>query len=103
MFISDHGCWILIFIYPGYRIPSPTTTKEEGGGNNLFSYLFCSHKFIETENYFIFEQVPNKNFSQLTKNFSFFYPKKLSPSSQKYGLRIGDPRSGIRKKLIRDP
>jgi hypothetical protein len=30
-------------------------------------------------------------------------PKKLSPSSQKYGFGIRDPRSGIRKKTIPDP
>jgi hypothetical protein len=35
----------------------------------------------------------------LDTEFKYFYPKKLSQSSQKYGLDTG---SGIRKKIIPD-
>jgi hypothetical protein len=42
---------------PGRRIPDPKTTTKERGEKNLLSYLFCSHKFHKTENYFIFEML----------------------------------------------
>jgi hypothetical protein len=45
-----------------------------------------------------------KNLGQFSKNYrTFFLPKKLSLSTQKYGFGIRDPRSGIRKKPIPDP
>jgi hypothetical protein len=95
MFVPDPGSWMLILSIPdiGSRVQQQQQKRGEGG-NNLFSYLFfCSHKFLKAGYYFIFEEVQHKNWSQLTKNFSFFYPKKLSPSSQKYGLRIRDPEN----------
>ncbi len=39
---------------------------------------------------------------QFSKNYRTFKPK-LSISSQKHGVGIQDPRSGIRKKPIPDP
>jgi hypothetical protein len=39
---------------------------------------------------------------QFSKNYRTFKPK-LSISSQKYGVGIQNPRSGIRKKPIPDP
>jgi hypothetical protein len=43
-----------------------------------------------------------KKFGQFSKIIELL-PKKLSLSSQTYGLGIRDPRSGIRKKPIPDP
>jgi hypothetical protein len=34
--------------------------EHRRGGKNLFSYFFCSHKFLKIENYFIFEQDKEK-------------------------------------------
>jgi hypothetical protein len=71
---------------------------------NLLSYLLCSHKFHEIENYFSFEVVKKKNLGQFSKNYITFYPKivtKLSktwvrdPGSGKTPFRIPDP--GIKK------
>ncbi len=45
---------ILIFTHSGYRIPDPKTATKERGEKNLLSNLFCSHKFHNIENYFIF-------------------------------------------------
>jgi hypothetical protein len=50
------GSRILILIYPGSRIQQQQQTRR---GKNK-SYLFCSHKYHRTENYFIFEQVKKK-------------------------------------------
>jgi hypothetical protein len=46
--------------------------------------------------------VLKKKFGQIFKEYITFY-LKLSLSSQKYGLGIRDPRSGMRKKPIPDP
>jgi hypothetical protein len=40
--------------------------------------------------------------ANFSKNYKTFY-SKMALSSQKYGLGIRDPRSGIRKKPIQDP
>jgi hypothetical protein len=44
-----------------------------------------------------------KKFGPIFQELLKFLPKKLSPSPQKYGFGIRDPRSGIRKKPIPDP
>jgi hypothetical protein len=44
-----------------------------------------------------------KKFGTIFKELLIFLLKKLSLSSQKYGIGIRDPRSGIRKKPIPDP
>ncbi len=67
-----------------------------------------SHPFFVTTNFtkiklFYFLTGTEKNLSQLTKNYLYFSSKKLSPSSQKYGLGNRDPRSRILKKPIPDP
>jgi hypothetical protein len=83
----DAGSWI--------TNPKTSTTKEEGKICCL-TVLFGLHKFHEIENYFIFKQGTEKNWSQFTKNYFIvpvpFTPKKLSLSSEKYGM-------GIRKKI----
>jgi hypothetical protein len=93
MFIPDPD-----FIYPGsifLSIPDLTTTKEERKKLVVLPF-FCSHKFLKTENYFIFEQVYKNFFYPLT----LFLPKivnKLSQIPIGWRSRIPDLRSGIRK------
>ncbi len=53
--VSKPESWLLILIYPRSRISDP------GSNRNSYSYLFCSHKFHKTGNYyFIFEQALKK-------------------------------------------
>jgi hypothetical protein len=52
------------------------------------------------ENYFSFEMLKEK-FGSICKEIKNFLPKKLSLSSQKYGVGILDPGSG--KNLFRIP
>jgi hypothetical protein len=94
------GSRILIFSHPGSRIQKQQ--QKTGVKKNFSQTIFCSHKFHKTEYYLIFDKLKKKiwpNFQELLK----FLPKKLSPSHQKYGFGIRDPRSGIRKKPIPDP
>ncbi len=59
----------------GSRIPDPKTATKERGGENLLSYLFCSHKILKIKNYFIFEMLKEKNLGKFSKNYGIFYPK----------------------------
>jgi hypothetical protein len=68
------GSRILIFTHPGSRIPDPKTATKERG---------------------------EKKFGPIFKELLNLLPKKLSLSSQKYGLGIRDP--GSRKNLFRIP
>ncbi len=64
---------ILIFTHSESRISDPKKTN----------------KFHKIVNYFIFEMLKKKKLGQFSKNYRNFYPKKLSLSSQKYGLGSG--------------
>ncbi len=52
--VVDPRClsWILIFFHPR------STKNKKRGGETIFSYLFCSHKFQKIEKYSIFEKEP---------------------------------------------
>jgi hypothetical protein len=68
--VADPGCLsrILIFIYPGSRIPDPTTktTKEEG---KIFVVLtFCLATNFTKFKIILFLNSTGKNLSQLTQN-----------------------------------
>ncbi len=81
---------------PGSRIPDPkTATKERGEKKICCHTFFCSHKFHNIANYFIFLMLKKKIW-QILKKLKNFLPKKLSQSSQKYGLGIRDRGSEIR-------
>jgi hypothetical protein len=67
------------------------------GGGKFLSNLFSNHKFYKIENYFIFTGM-EKKCEPIDKGLHYFLPKKLSLSSQNYGLGIQ-----IRKKPITDP
>jgi hypothetical protein len=93
--VADPGCLSRI-PDPGSRIPDPkTATKERGERKLVVIPFFCSQKFHKIVKYFSFEMLKKKVWS-IFKELSNFLPKKLSLSSQKYGFRIRDPRSGIR-------
>ncbi len=98
------GSWFLPIPDPGSRISDPrskNSNKREGWKKICCHNFLCSHKFHKIANYFsLFWSAEEKNLGQFSKNF---LPKKLSISSQKYGVGIRDPRSGIRKKPIPDP
>jgi hypothetical protein len=98
MFIPDPD------FYPS-RIPDlgsriKNRQKKERGKKN--SYLFHGHKFHKMENYFIFEMLKKKIWSNFQR-IKELLPQKLSLSSQKYGFGIRDLISGIRKNPIPDP
>jgi hypothetical protein len=38
-------------------IPDPKTARKERGEKFFLTYLICSHKYHEIENYFVFELV----------------------------------------------
>jgi hypothetical protein len=89
--VADQGCLSRIpdpDFYPS-RIPDPKTGTKEKGEKKIvvipFFQFFCSHKFHNIVNYFIFEMLK----------------KKIWANFQKYGFGIRDPRSG--KNLFRIP
>jgi hypothetical protein len=90
---------ILIFIYPGSRIPDFGSNKSNKRGERK-KFVFLPYLFVAT-NITILKLIlflnwrEEKNLGQFTKNYRTL-PKKLSLSSR-------DPRSGIRKKPIPDP
>jgi hypothetical protein len=102
MFIPDPDFYPSRIPDLGSRIPDPKTATKDKGEKCFFQNIFCSHKFHKTKYYFIFDMLNKKiwpNFPRIMEVFT----QKLSPSPQKYGFGIRDPRSGIRKKPIPDP
>ncbi len=99
------GSRMLIFTRPGSRIQKQ---QQKRAVKKISCHTFlCSHKFHKIENYF-FLKCWRKKFGPIFKELLNFLPQKLSQSSQKYGFRIWDPRSGIRdpgsgKNLFRIP
>jgi hypothetical protein len=90
------GSQILIFTHPG----SKNCNKREGCKKKFSHTFLCSHKFHKIENYFSFEVLKKKiwtNFQRIIELFT----QKLSLSYQKYGFGIRDP--GSRKNLFRIP
>jgi hypothetical protein len=63
---------------------------------NCCQTLFCSHKFHNTENYFVFELLKKKIWAKFQRIIELLnFMQKLSLSSQKYGFGIPDP--GVKK------
>ncbi len=104
--IPDHGSRITD---PGSRIPDPgsqisdpkTATKERGEKKFVVIPFYVATNFTKLK-----ISLGLKCWRKIGSIFKELYnilPKKLSLSSQKYGLRIQDPRSRIRKKPIPDP
>ncbi len=90
--MADPGCLSRI---PDLGSRIQKQQQKTGVKKNFCQTIFCSLKFHKIEYYFIFDMLKKKIwpiFQELLK----FLPKKLSPSAQKYGFGIRDPRSGIR-------
>jgi hypothetical protein len=114
--VADPGCLFRIpilalpFSDPGSRISNPgfnNNINKRGGGNNMFSSFFCSHKFHRIENYFILEQVL-RIFEPIDKD-CIFYPKFATKiRNMGYGSGIRDPGNlsrieGSKKHRIPNP
>ncbi len=108
--VADPGCLSRIpdsdFTHPGPRIPDPGSNnccKREGWKNLFLSDIFLEPKISQNVKLLYFWNTQEKNLGQISKNYCFFLPQKLSLCSQKYEFGIRDPRSGIRNKPIPDP
>ncbi len=64
------------------------------------SNFFCSHKFHQIVNYFIFEMLKKKIWDNFQRIIEFFTQKIATQLSKMW---VWDPRSGIRKKTLPDP
>ncbi len=83
MFIPNPWSQILIFTHPGSRIQNGN--KKEGWKKICWSYLFFSHKFHKTVNYFIFEMLTKKIWVNFQRNF---LPQKIVTKLSKISPRI---------------
>jgi hypothetical protein len=83
-------------VYPESRISNPGSknSKKEGVKKNCCLTFFCSNKYHNIKNYFIFEQVEKKNWAKLQRIIELFI-QKLSISSQKYRFGIEDPEKNL--------
>ncbi len=74
MFIPDPGSWFLPIPDPGSRIPDPKTATKERG--EIFCHTFlCSHKFPKIENFFSFEVLKKKIWSNFQRIIELFTQK----------------------------
>ncbi len=97
--VADPGCLSRIpdphLTHPGSRISNPGSknSNKREGWKNLFSYLFCSHKFHKIEYYFIFDTRKKKiwpNFPRIIEAFTQKIVTKLSK------IWVWDPGSETR-------
>ncbi len=83
-------------VYLGSR--QQNGNKKEGWKTICCHHTFlCSHKFHTKLKIILFLKCRRKNLGQFQRIINFL-SKKITLSSQKYGLGIGDLRSGIRTK-----
>ncbi len=85
-------CWIL------YEQKEKNHPQKIYIYKNLLSYLFCSHKFHIIENYFIFEMLKKKIWSNFQRIIELFTQKIVTELSI---IWVWDPGSG--KNLFRIP
>jgi hypothetical protein len=98
MFIPYLGSWILIFTHPGSQISDlgsriQKQEQKRGVKKNLLSYLFCSYKFLQIANYFIFEMLKKKIWANFQRIIELFTQKIVTKLSKIWGW---DPGSEIR-------
>jgi hypothetical protein len=82
---------ILIFTHLGSRIQDPKTAKKERGNKNFIP--FCSNEFHKIVNYFIFEMLKKKIWSNFQRIKELFTPKIVTKPSK---IWVWDPGSEIR-------
>ncbi len=98
--VADPGCLSRIpdpDFYPS-RISDPgskNSSKREGWKKICGQTIFVATNFAKL-NIILFWIRWRKKFGPIFQESFNFLPKKLSPSPQKYGFGIRDPRSGIR-------
>ncbi len=103
MFIPDPGSWFLPIPDPGSRISDPGSknrNKIEGWTKICCHTFFCSHKFHKIVNYFSFEMLKKKiwtNFQRIIELFTLKCVTKLST------IWVWDPGSGKNLFQIPDP
>ena len=95
------GSRILIFTHPGSRISDPGSRiqklqQKRGVKKKICHTFLFSLKCHKIEHYFSFEVLKKKIWANFQRIIELFVSQKLSKSSEKYGLRIRDPRLGIR-------
>jgi hypothetical protein len=81
--------------YPS-RIPDPKTATKDRGEKFFFEKPFFVATNFTKLNIILFLICWRKKFGPIFQELLKVLPKKLSPSPQKYGFGIRDPRSGIR-------
>jgi hypothetical protein len=96
MFIPDP------VFFPSW-ISDPTTPKKRRGNKYLCLVPFFATINLTKMKTILFLNSYGKKFEPIYKELEYFLPKKTLIISQKYGLRIQEPRSGIRNKLIPFP
>jgi hypothetical protein len=75
----------------GSQIPDSKTQQKREVKTNLLSYLFCSHKFHISENYFIFEMLKKKIWANFQRIIELFTQKSVTKLSK---IWVWDPGSG---------
>jgi hypothetical protein len=88
-------------VYPGSRIQKQ---QQKRGVQKICCYTFlCRHKFLKIENYFCFEVLKKKIWTNFQRIIEFFTQKIVSKLSK---IWVWDPGSKIRDpegSKIRDP
>ncbi len=99
MFIPDPGVqfrFLILYIRdPGSRIPDPGSNNRNKKRRGKNCCAFFVAKNLTKLKLFYFWTGAEKNLSQLTTEFYYFLPKKLSKNSQKYVLGIRDPEKNL--------
>jgi hypothetical protein len=96
---------------PGSRIPDPKTATKERGEKNVVVITFSLASNVTKLNIILVLKCWRKKFGPIFQELLNFFPKKLSLSSQKYGLGIRDPEKtysgsriqGSKRHRIPDP
>ncbi len=93
--VADPGCLS--------RIPDlKTETKERGEKKFVVIPFFVTINFTKFKIIFFFEMLKKKIWANLQRIIENFLPKKLSLSSQKYGIGIRDPEKKLFRSRIRN-
>ncbi len=95
-FIRNPGSWFL----PIPDLGSKNSNKREGWKKICCHNFLCSHKFHKITNYFCFEVLKKKIWTNFQRIIEVFTQKIVTKLSK---IWIWDPGSGTREKPIPDP
>ncbi len=103
MFIPDPGSWFLPIPDPG----SKNSNKREGWKIFFCHTFLCSHKFHKIENYFSFEVLKKKIWTNFQRIIELFTQKIVTKPSKIWlwdtGSEIRDPEKTYSGSRIPDP